>query len=103
MVVDVVVLAETERNSTLSHIVDLDKELEFVKDSNKDLKKKYKDLESAGKKHDEEIVALLDPVARGLSGKQSDQPLCFLSPFFCLVYFIDRFSPFYPCRGSWNS
>ena len=70
MVVDVAVLAETERNSALNRIVDLEKELEFVKDSNKDLKKKYKDLESVGKKHDEEMVALLDPVAKGLSGKQ---------------------------------
>ena len=72
----------------------MEKELEFVKDSNKDLKKKYKDLESTGKKHDEEMVALLDPIAKGLSGKQSDYPLCFLSPFFCLVDFIDLFLPF---------
>ena len=82
-------MAETERNSAIRRIADLEKELEFVKDSNKDLKQKYKELESAGKKHDKEMVALLDPVARGLSGKQSDHPLCFLSSFFCLVDFFD--------------
>ena len=46
----------------------------FVKDSNKSLKKELKDLEIAGKLHDEELVALLDPVAQGLSGKRSDYP-----------------------------
>ena len=61
--------AETERNSAISRISDLEKELVFVKDSNKSLKKELKDLEVAGKLHDEELVALLDPVAQGLSGK----------------------------------
>ena len=67
--------AETERNSAISRISDLEKELVFVKDSNKSLKKELKDLEIAGKLHDEELVALLDPVAQGLSGKRSDYPL----------------------------
>ena len=66
--------AETERNSAISRISDLEKELVFVKDSNKSLKKELKDLEIAGKLHDEELVALLDPVAQGLSGKRSDYP-----------------------------
>ena len=61
--------AETERNSAISRISDLEKELVFVKNSNKDLKKELKDLEVASKLHDEELVALLDPVAQGLSGE----------------------------------
>ena len=60
--------AETERNSAISRIADLEKELLFVKDLNKNLKKELQDLEVAGKHHDEELVALLDPVAQGLSG-----------------------------------
>ena len=74
-VTDTASRAETERNSAISRIADLEKELEFVKNSNKDLKKNYQDLETAGKLHDEELVALLDPIAKGLSGKQSDCPL----------------------------
>ena len=66
--------AETERNSAISRIADLEKELLFVKDSNKNLKKELQDPEVAGKLHDEELVALLDPVAKGLSGKRSDYP-----------------------------
>ena len=65
-------MAETERNNALSRIVDLEKELEFAKESNRELdelKKKYKKLEAAGKAHDEELTSLLDPVAQGLSGK----------------------------------
>lgn len=73
-VTDAASQAETERNSAISRISDLEKELVFVKDSNKDLKKELKDLEVAGKLHDEELVALLDPVAQGLSGKRSDYP-----------------------------
>ena len=68
-VTDAASQAETERNSAISRISDLEKELVFVKDSNKDLKKELKDLEVAGKLHDEELVALLDPVTQGLSGK----------------------------------
>ena len=73
-VTDAASQAETERNSAISRISDLEKELVFVKNSNKDLKKELKDLEVAGKLHDEELVALLDPVAQGLSGKRSDYP-----------------------------
>ena len=65
-------MAETERNSAISRIADLEKELEFVKESRsklEDLKKKYKKLEAAGKAHEEELTSLLDPVAKGLSGK----------------------------------
>ena len=65
-------MAETERNSAISRIADLEKELEFTKESNRELeelKKKYKKLEAAGKAHDEELTNLLDPVAQGLSGK----------------------------------
>ena len=73
-VTDAASQAETERNSAISRISDLEKELVFVKNSNKDLKKELKDLEVAGKLHDVELVALLDPVAQGLSGKRSDYP-----------------------------
>ena len=68
-VTDAASQAETERNSAISRISDLEKELVFVKNSNKDLKKELEDLEVPGKLHDEELVALLDPVAQGLSGK----------------------------------
>ena len=63
-------------NSALSRISDLEKELEFVKKSNEELetlKKNYKDLEDEGKAHDEELATLLDPVAKGLSGKSLDK------------------------------
>ena len=65
-------VAETGRNIAISRIADLEKELEFVKESNnelEDLKKKYEKLEADGKAHDEELTSLLDPVAKGLSGK----------------------------------
>ena len=65
-------MAETERNSAISRIADLEKELQFVKESNEeleDLKQKYTKLEAVGKAHDEELTSLLDPVAKGLSGK----------------------------------
>ena len=65
-------MAETERNSAISRIADLEKELEFVKESNKeleDLKQKYAKVEAAGKAHDEEMASLLDPAAKGLSGR----------------------------------
>lgn len=65
-------MAETGRNSAISRIADLEKELEFVKESNnelQDLKKKYEKLEADGKAHDEELTSLLGPVAKGLSGK----------------------------------
>ena len=81
-------MAEIQRNSALSRIVDLEKELEFVKESNKDLKKKYNDLESAGVQHDREMTALLNPVAKGLSGNQSDSPRLILSFYFVLLLFF---------------
>ena len=81
-------MVEIERNSALSRIVDLEKELEFVKESNKDLKKKYNDLESAGVQHDREMTDLLNPVAKGLSGNQSDSPRLILSFYFVLLLFF---------------
>ena len=65
-------MAETERNGAISRIADLEKELEFTKESNRQLemlKKEYKELEATGKAHDEELARLLDPDAKGLSGK----------------------------------
>ena len=65
-------MVETERNSAISRIADLEKELEFTKESNrqlKELKKEYKELEATGKAHDEELARLLDPVTKELSGK----------------------------------
>ena len=59
-------------NSALSRISDLEKELEFAKNSNEELetlRKNYKNLEAEGKAHDEELATLLDPFAKGLSGK----------------------------------
>ena len=70
--VDDAAMAETERNSAISRIADLEKELEFIKQSNnelEDFKKKYEKLEADGKAHDEELTSLLDPVAKGLSGR----------------------------------
>ena len=81
-------MAEIERNIALSRIVDLEKELEFVKESNKDLKKKYNDLESAGVQHDREMTDLLNPVAKGLSCNQSDSPWLILSFLLCPVAFL---------------
>ena len=74
-------MVETERNSAISRIDDLEKELEFVKESNsnlEDLKKKYEKLEADGKAHDEELTSLLDPVAKGLSGKFTRRSLAYL-------------------------
>ena len=65
-------MAENDRNNALSRIFDLERELEFVKKSNDELeslKKNYKQLEAEGKAHDEELATMLDPVAKGLSGK----------------------------------
>ena len=87
-VTDAASRAETERIA-ISRIADLEKELEFVKNSNKDLKKNYQDLETAGKLHDEELVALLDPIAKGLSGKQSDCPSQFYFDFVLLILSTD--------------
>ena len=63
-------------NNTLSRISDLEKELEFAKKSNEELetlRKNYKNLETEGKAHDEELATLLDLVAKGLSGKYLDK------------------------------
>ena len=65
-------VAEIERNNAISRIVDLEKELKHAKESSKKLallKKKYEELEDAGKTHDEEMVSLLNPDAQGLSGE----------------------------------
>ena len=59
--------------SALSRISDLERELEFAKKSNEELKtlrKNYQNLEAEGKAHDEEVAALLDLVAKGLFGKK---------------------------------
>lgn len=69
---------ETEQNmmSALSRISDLERELEFAKKSNEELetlRKNYQNLEAEGKAHDEELAALLDPVAKGLSDKKISQ------------------------------
>ena len=69
-------MAENDRNSALSRISDLERELEFVKKFNEELealKKNFKDLEAEGKAHDEELATLLDPVAKVLSGKSLDK------------------------------
>ena len=71
---DAAVMAETEKNSAISQISELEKELQFAKESNTELeqlKKSYKELETSGKAHDEELTWLLDPVAQGLSGNDS--------------------------------
>ena len=65
-------MAENNRNSALNRISDLEREIEFVKKSTEELenlKKNYKQLEAVGKAHDEDLATLLDPVAKGLSGK----------------------------------
>ena len=74
LLVDAAVVAETERNSAISRISDLEKELQFVKESSTELeqlKKSYKELEASGKARDEELTRLLNPVAQGLSGDDS--------------------------------
>ena len=70
--IDAANVAEGERNSAISRIVNLEKELDFAKLSTKELeglKRRFKELEDAGKTHDEEMESLLNPVAEGLSGK----------------------------------
>ena len=81
-------MAEIERNNTLSRIVDLEKELEFVKGSNEDLKKKYNDLESAGIQHDRDMTDLLNSIAKGLSGNHYDNPRLILSFYFVMLLFF---------------
>ena len=81
-------MAETERNSAISRIADLEKELKFVKESNtklEPLRKKYKEWEASGKAHDEELTRLLDPVAQGLSGNDSIISI----HISCFVVYID--------------
>ena len=81
LLVDAAVLAETEKNSALSRIEELEKELQHAKDSNvefEQLKKDYKELETSGKAHDEELTRLLRPVAQGLSG---NDPIAFVLVF----------------------
>ena len=71
-------MAEIASISALSRIVDLENELKFAKESNKelgDLKKKLKKIEAAGQAHDEELTSLLDPVAQGLSGESRNKVL----------------------------
>ena len=67
--------AESERNSALSRIADLEEELKFAKSSAKlaadDLKKAREELESlekAGQTHDDDLTALLEPIVADLSG-----------------------------------
>ena len=64
--------AETERNSALSRIADLEEELKFAKSSADELKKvqeELKSLEEAGQTHDDDLTALLDPIVVNLSDK----------------------------------
>ena len=64
--------AETERNSALSRIADLEEELKFAKSSADELKKvqeELKSLEEAGQTHDDDLTALLEPIVADLSGK----------------------------------
>ena len=64
--------AESERNSAISRIADLEEELKFAKSSADELKKvqdELKSLEAAGQAHDEDLTALLEPVVTNRSGK----------------------------------
>ena len=64
--------AESERNSALSQIVDLEEELKSAKSSADELKKVREELESlekAGQTHDDDLTALLEPIVADLSGK----------------------------------
>ena len=64
--------AESERNSALSRIVDLEEELKFAKSSADELKKvqeELKSLEEAGQTHDDDLPALVEPRVADLSGK----------------------------------
>ena len=63
--------AESERNSALSRIADLEEELKFAKSSADELKKVREELESlekAGQTHDDDLTALLEPIVAVLSG-----------------------------------
>jgi hypothetical protein len=63
--------AESERNSALSRIADLEEELKFAKSSADELKKVRSELESlekAGQTHDDDLTALLEPIVADLSG-----------------------------------
>ena len=73
---DATIVANTEKDSALLRIVDLEKELESAKESNEELvelRKKLKEMETVGQDHDEELTSLLDPVANALSGKSVDK------------------------------
>lgn len=64
--------AESERNSALSRVADLEEELKFAKSSADELKKvqeELKSLEEAGQAHDDDLTALLEPIVADLSGK----------------------------------
>ena len=64
--------AESERNSAISRIADLEEELKFAKSSADELKRvqdELKSLEAAGQAHDEDLTALLEPIMTNLSGK----------------------------------
>ena len=64
--------AESERNSAISRIADLEEELKFAKSSADELKKvqdELKSLEEAGQTHDDDLTALLEPIVADLSGK----------------------------------
>ena len=67
-------MAESERNSAISRIADLEQELEFAKSSADELMKvqdELKSLEEAGQTHDDDLTALLEPIVANLSGKFS--------------------------------
>ena len=64
--------AESERNSAISRIADLEEELKFAKSSTDELNRvqdELKSLEAAGQAHDEDLTALLEPIVTNLSGK----------------------------------
>ena len=65
-------MAECERNSAVSRIVDLEEELKFAKSSADELKRVQDELESleaAGQAHDDDLTNLLEPIVTSLSGK----------------------------------
>ena len=74
--IDAAIVANTEKDSALLRIVDLEKELKSAKESNEELvelRKKLKEMETMGQAHDEELTSLLDPVVNALSGKPIDK------------------------------
>ena len=90
LLADAAVVAETEKNSALSRIKEPEKELKHAKETNMEfeqLKKDYKELETSGKAHDEELTRLLSPVAQGLSGNDS---LTFVLVFNLSLMFTER-------------